>query len=85
MSCRFCFGEDNLIDLGCLCKGKSHVECASKWFFERLDLTISGKITSSKLDVTVSCKCEICNSLISEKLCDTILRMNKSRLKNLFC
>ena len=77
MVCRICFGEQNILKLGCSCKGQNsfiHLDCADKWFSDRMQITMSGKLKDPILKVTYVAYCEICNEKISFDICREIYK-----------
>jgi len=74
--CRICYETENLLKLNCLCVNPElqfiHLNCADKWFSNRMEIFLSGKLKEPTLLVSYSCLCEICNEKISNDICREI-------------
>ena len=72
--CRICFQSDtSLINTDCKCKDKMiHYKCACRWFGNRINVVLSGKLKSVMLNVNFDCVCEVCLSPINQILINRI-------------
>lgn len=81
--CRICLDEHGtLLEIGCDCKEDLqfiHLDCADKWFSNRMEITLAGKLKDPTLSVTYRASCEICKSQIAFNICRQIyIRYDKN-------
>lgn len=74
-SCRICFDENDVVPVGCSCTDSYiHIDCADKWFSDKMYITLTGKLKDEFLHVSYRATCEICNQPISINLCKEIYK-----------
>ena len=87
MNCRVCFSESgNILQLGCSCKNGLeyiHLDCADKWFSDRMEIRMSGKLKDRILKVTYRAFCEICNQTIAVGICREIYKRYDKKHKTI--
>jgi hypothetical protein len=84
-SCRICFGDrGTLLPVGCGCVQNSfiHLDCADKWFSDRMTITLTGKLKDPYLTVHYTAPCEICTEPISLNLCREIYKRYDKNLRD---
>lgn len=76
--CRICHIKEGgeLSEMKCKCLDEDlkyiHMECAEKWYKDKIDVVWCGKLTQEDWVIKRSCLCEICKGFISPNIVDHI-------------
>lgn len=88
MICRICHSSHaELLPLKCKCLDDDlkyvHMECADKWYKDKVDVVWCGKLTQTDWIIKRYCLCEVCTGLISPVIVDKIFFKYANNVENM--